>query len=36
MKSILVPISGNLANMQRLYTINEIGEMHLAKIGRKA
>ena len=26
-ETILVPISGNLANMQRLFTVNEIGEL---------
>ncbi len=25
-ETILVPISGNLANMQRLFTVNELGE----------
>lgn len=25
-ETILVPISGNLANMQRIFTVNELGE----------
>ena len=32
---ILVPISGNLANMQRLFTINEIGECIWRKLDGK-
>jgi hypothetical protein len=34
-ETILVPISGNLANMQRIYTINELGECIWQKLDGK-
>ncbi|MCD6586436.1 MAG: PqqD family protein [Desulfobacteraceae bacterium] len=34
-ETILVPISGNLANMQRIFTINEVGASIWAMINGK-